>query len=92
MSITAVCGANVIGWRLGRAKSAVRVVELLCSGAAVKPVVKLIGITVGAPGPVEGERRENSGHGMIGMTGDSAFGAECQHHLRAKAPHVQRSS
>ena len=53
-------------------------------------VMKLISVTIRPSRPMKRQHRENSGHGMVGMAGDAAFRAECEHHLRTKTAHMQR--
>jgi len=73
---------------IGEGEGSGRIVNLLRLVGG-QTIMKLIGIPMGASCPVERERREDAGHGMVGMAGGAAFSAECEHHLWTKAANVQ---
>ena len=75
---------NRRGWRRERDRLTVRQGEFRAGiikflrAVRNEPAFKLIGIAVGAAGPMKSKGNEHSGHRVIGMAGDSTFRAESQ--------------
>src|SRR5215472_11276432 len=76
-------------WTARNRNSGSGVVQL-CGSMGSNSVFELIGVAVRTPRPVKRQPREDSRHGMVGMASNPSLRTEGQHHVRTKAPHLER--